>query len=77
MLYYSVAKVGTGTSDDPFRPDVPDGVSWVGGDCGDMFIIGTDVAISVLTPLTDSELQSHCANNGIVYDDVVGKWYVS
>lgn len=78
MVYYNVAKIGTGTSDDPFRPDVPDGVSWVGCDCEDgSFLIGTEAAIYGLTPMTDSELQNHCHMNGLSYSDIINKWFVS
>lgn len=77
MLYYSVAKAGSGTIDDPFRPNLPSGVSWVGQDCGDgTFLVAMDAAVSGLTPLTDSEVQNICTANGISFAEVTGKWNV-
>lgn len=76
MVYYNVPKIGTGEHGDSFRPDVPEDVSWVGCDCGDMFLIGTEMAISGLTPLTDSELQNYCSVEGVSYADVINKWFV-
>lgn len=76
MVYYNVIKIGTGTNDDPYRPDVPN-ISWVGCDCGDMFLVGTDAAIMGLVPLTDSELQNYCTLNDISYSDVTTQWAVS
>ncbi len=30
LRYYTVPLIGTGTDEDPIRPDVPAGTSWVG-----------------------------------------------
>lgn len=42
MNYYTVPIIGTGTSEDPFRPDIPEGTPFVGNTGPDgEFLIAT------------------------------------
>lgn len=81
MYYYIVPRIGTGTNDDPYRPDVDAGTSFVGE-------VGTDgnYIIATLTPQSNKTgrtqippiqaLQDACNTRGINYSDVVNKWSV-
>lgn len=44
MRMYVVPKIGSGTEDDPYRPDISDDVPWTGvpAAVGNVFIIFTD-----------------------------------
>lgn len=46
MPTYCVPKIGTGTEDDPFRPDLPEGTAFSGQDCD----CGDDCGFLVFTP---------------------------
>lgn len=71
MYYYAVAKIGSGTQDDYFRPNVPNGTRYVANEStdGTMFLVATSTEIAGYTPVVD--LQGTCATLGISYSDVL------
>lgn len=72
MYFYLVEKIGDGTEENWFRPNVPNGVSYVCTDVGNRFLVGTnDVLLETLV----ANLQSFCEDNGLNYSDV-SKWFV-
>lgn len=82
MNYYTLPKIGTGTNDDPFRPDIPNGTPFVGniGSDGNYLIattvdLGADTAQRV-KQLPYQALQNACNAKGIPFDDVYSKWFV-
>lgn len=42
MNFYLVRRVGTGTTEDPHRPDLPDGTSWVGVEHQNVYLVGVE-----------------------------------
>jgi hypothetical protein len=81
MYYYVVNKIGTGTIDDPFRPDLDAGTSFVGNVGNDnKFIIATPTQQATkpgrlqLPPI--QQLKDACTARGINFDDVLNKWMV-
>jgi hypothetical protein len=81
MYHYTVNKIGTGTNDDPFRPDIPEGTPFVGnvGSDGE-YLIATNVELSDTTKrkrqLPRQALENACNAKGLMYDDVANKWFV-
>lgn len=81
MNYYTLPKIGTGTRDDPFRPDIPNGTPFVGnvGNDGDYLIV-TPADLPAKTgqvkQLPYQALQNACNAKGIPFDDVYNKWFV-
>jgi hypothetical protein len=81
MNYYTLPKIGTGTNDDPYRPDIPDGTSFVGiiGSDGD-YLIATPVELPTkanrVKQLPFQALQNSCSAKGLPFDDVYNKWNV-
>lgn len=81
LNYYHVSSVGTGTKEDAIRPNIPEDVPFSGCISEDnTYLIATNQDLSsysqVIPLLTDSDLQSKCADLGIAYEDVL-KWGVS
>jgi hypothetical protein len=73
MNYYVVDKIGDGSKQDPFRPNITSDVSYVCTEINDnKFLVGTN---EILLETTVTDLQSYCNVNGIVYEDVL-KWFV-
>lgn len=81
MNYYTLPKIGTGTSDDPFRPDIPDGTPFVGnvGNDGE-YLIATPADLPTKTGRTKQlpyqALQNACNAKGIPFDEAYNKWFV-
>jgi hypothetical protein len=81
MNYYTLPKIGTGTKDDPYRPDIPDSTPFVGniGSDGDYLIL-TNVELPTKTnrvkQLPIQGLQNACNSKGIPFNDVYNKWNV-
>lgn len=77
--YYIVPRVGTGTDDDPYRPDVPDGTSWVGlaNGVNHSYLIAAADTIDGLTELTETNVREQCAARGLLVNDVLNVWRVS
>jgi hypothetical protein len=74
--YYIVSKIGTGTSEDPIRPDIPEGYSFVGTDCSDGdYLIFTSTELPGKLSIPPQELETICNQKGINYEDVL-KWKV-
>lgn len=42
MNFHLVQRIGTGTVDDPYRPDLPDGTSFVGVERNAMYLVGVE-----------------------------------
>lgn len=74
--YYTVSKIGTGTEEDSYRPDIPDGFSFVGVDCqdGDYFVF-TNTELPGKIPISHKDLKSVCEAKGIKHSDIL-KWKV-
>jgi hypothetical protein len=81
MNYYTLPKIGTGTSSDPYRPDIPDDTPFVGniGIDGD-YLIATPVELPTKTnrvkQLPYQALQNSCTAKGLPFNDVYNKWNV-
>ncbi len=81
MYYYTVNKIGDGTEENPFRPDLPEGVSFVGniGSDGE-YLVAVPVEITETTTrkkqLPRQALENACNKKGFPYDDVANKWNV-
>jgi hypothetical protein len=80
MYYYTVDKIGSGTSDDPIRPNIPDGTPFVGnvGNDGNYLItstvdLGADTEKRV-KQLPTQALQNACNAKGIPFNDVYNAW---
>lgn len=80
MQYYTVPLIGTGTDEDPYRPDVPEGVSWVGQTDGkDFFIITTKElpdAPGRVKQLPWQAVENATKARGLKFNDVKNKWWV-
>lgn len=82
MYYYVVPQIGTGTNDDPYRPDVDIGSNFVGqiGTDGN-YIVATLTLQSAKTGRTQlfpvQALQNACDARGINCNDVMNTWSVS
>lgn len=76
MYYYVLPKIGTGTNDDPYRPDVPVGISFVGNEIRDgVFLVGTPVKLTGKSVITQAQIENYCYNNRIKTSDVLNKWF--
>lgn len=71
MFYYIIYPVlGDGTSENPRRPDVPAGTSWVGADHGTTYLLASPTAIPGETALTEAQLAAECEARGLTLADV-------
>lgn len=74
MNHYTVPRIGTGTADDPFRPDLPAGTSWVGNTDGTDYLIATPADLSDTTKrkrrLPEPPLREAAEARGFRYEDV-------
>lgn len=81
MNYYTLPTIGTGTSDDPFRPDIPGGTPFVGNNNVDgTYLIATPVDLGIDTSkrtkqLPRQALEATANARGLQYNDVA-KWLV-
>jgi len=79
MQYYTLPLIGTGTEADPYRPDVPDGTSWVGNTDGTDCLIATPTDLPIAPgrtkQLPEQDLENACNARGIEYNDVL-TWHV-
>ena len=79
MEYYTVKTIGSGTHDDPFRPDLPEGVDFVGYEKDGEYL----VAIKKELPeqagrkkqLPRQALEATAKAKGLTYNDVMS-WFV-
>lgn len=55
MYFYLLPKTGTGTNEDSFRPNVPDGIPYVSGDYYDQVLVGSSAPLAGQTELTQDE----------------------
>lgn len=82
MNYYTCPKIGSGTSTDPYRPDIPDGTSFVGNigsDGGYLIATTVDLGSDTTTRIKQlpiQALQNTCNAKGLPFDDVYNKWSV-
>lgn len=80
MNYYTVPIVGSGTTDDPFRPDIPEGTAFAGNIAGGQYLIVTAVDLPQKVG-RDKQwprqvLEDVCNTKGIKFDDVI-KWFAT
>lgn len=82
MNYYTVARIGSGTDTDPYRPNVPTGISWVGNvgsDGGYLIATPSDLGADTTTQVKQlpiTALQNACQAKGIPFTYVYNIWYV-
>jgi hypothetical protein len=65
---FLVPRVGDGSDEAPFAPNVPDNISWKGYPRGDQFLVATDAdltAVPGVVELTGDDLDAACATWGI------------
>jgi hypothetical protein len=80
MYYYTVNKIGDGSHDNPFRPDLPEGTSFVGnmGSDGE-YLVALPIELAETTKLKRQlprqALENACVLKGLFYDDVT-TWLV-
>lgn len=73
--YYKVGIIGDGTEDNPFRPDVPEDVEWVGNtDYNDGFLIKTSKNINGHTPLAENEVRAVATQMKFDVNEVLNNW---
>jgi hypothetical protein len=76
VYYYVLPKIGDGTQDDPIRPDIPEGISFVNHPCDDgTCLTATAVQIPNLTPMSLEGLEYECEMRGLSFDEVL-TWFV-
>lgn len=79
MVYYTLPRIGTGTDEDPFRPDVEPGTSWVGAPNGTDYLIATPSDLPAKTGRTKrlprQALENAAHARGIQYADLM-RWRV-
>lgn len=78
MRYYTTPTIGVGTYDDPIRPDVPDGTSWVGQDNPDgTYLIATPTRLPAKTGRRErpSLPEQEAARRGLALVDIE-RWFV-
>lgn len=77
MRYYTLPAIGTGTIDDPFRPDLPDGTSWVGTPHDGSYLIATRSPIPPQTGRRERpDPTAEAARRGLAIADV-RRWWVA
>ncbi|MEC0265135.1 hypothetical protein [Paenibacillus anseongense] len=67
MFYYILPKIGTGTDEDPYRPEILDEISFVSAECRGQFFVVTKDEIVGKIPLSQAEVEHYCYNNRINY----------
>lgn len=50
MNFYLVRRIGSGTATDPYRPDLPDGTSFVGIEHNAMYLVGVEGELPPAAP---------------------------
>ncbi|MDI6872555.1 MAG: hypothetical protein QME79_14625 [Bacillota bacterium] len=65
MFWYKVPAVGSGEMDDPRRPDLPEGISWVGNGDGKHYLVAIAEEVPGVTPLTPEEARTEAAALGL------------
>lgn len=79
MYYYTVPVIGDGSEDNPFRPDLPEGTSFVGniGSDGE-YLVASPVDLADTTKrkkqLPRQALEATANAKGLKYDDVL-MWF--
>jgi hypothetical protein len=79
MYVYKVPLTGTGQGEDALRPDMPEGISWVGGCDGTHFLVKspTDFVPSSGAKLETTEAITHTAQQmGFDPQDVLHVWAI-
>lgn len=76
MRYYTVPRIGSGTDADPYRADVPAGVSWVGCESGTEYLIATPADLGADTAsrkrrLPEAALRAAAEAKGLRFEDVL------
>ncbi|MEH7093927.1 hypothetical protein [Neobacillus vireti] len=77
--FYLVSTIGSGKKLDPYRPNIPDGVEYVGAEKNGKYIILTDTLMqddkkSGIFNVTD-KVNDYLANQGLTQEDIT-KWFV-
>jgi hypothetical protein len=79
MFYYTVKRIGSGTELDPYRPDLPEGVSFVGYERDGEYLVAVTKEmpeqVGRKKQLPRQALENAAHAKGIMYEDVA-KWFV-
>lgn len=79
MNYYTVSIIGSGSEIDPFRPNIPDNISFVGQLNGIDYLIATPHDLSGWSQATYHmprvALETICNARGLIYENVI-EWNV-
>lgn len=80
MNYYEVHQTGTGTEMDPYRPDLPNGINYVGNTDGTTFLIATQNklpdGINNVKLLSVEELEDICNARSINFNNIINEWQI-
>lgn len=76
MSYTLVPRIGTGSAADPYRPDLPDGIAWVGQERGGQYLVKTAQPIPGLTPLGETGLADALQKRRLSRGEVERLWWV-
>lgn len=74
MFYYTVNATGDGSELNPFRPDLPEGMAFVGQEKGGEYLVAVKEELPGREALMET-LESVAEEKDITYDDVT-TWYV-
>jgi hypothetical protein len=79
MEYYTVKTIGSGTENDPFRPDLPEGTAFVGHEKDGEYLVAIMKALPEQAgrkkQLPRQALEATAKAKGLTYDEVM-KWFV-
>lgn len=72
MRFYEIEKIGDGTRENPFCPNIPEDVFYVSTEMNLNFLVGTN---TVLDHHEIPDIELFCETNGISYEDI-SNWFV-
>jgi hypothetical protein len=79
MYYYVVKAIGDGTRDNPIRPNLPDGTSFVGITAKGFYLVGLNEdlpdTIDRKKQVTMQQIESAATSRGATLNDVI-PWFV-
>jgi hypothetical protein len=79
MFYYVVKGIGTGADNDPIRPDVPDGITFVGITAKGYYLIASisDLpdSTNIKKQVTTAQIETNAISRGYTLAQVMS-WFV-
>lgn len=74
MRFYTVRRLGRGTIDDPYRPDLPEGVDWIGAEAKGVYMVAVDREIAAAPGRSGSfrhdQMDEHLSERGLSSDQL-------